>query len=122
MSLDKTLFILTALRDGLKILWKSAAFWIAKDRVGQALIFGHCSALQTNEYKHHLHYICLSKNQNQSWATNFCGPLAVTLRLHIASFPRIYPRCYLLNYLRLINHNLVPCLFFGCFFYFVDNR
>ena len=29
---------LTALRDGLKILWKPAAFWIAKDGVGQALI------------------------------------------------------------------------------------
>ena len=30
MSLDKTLHTLTALRDGLKILWKPAAFWIAK--------------------------------------------------------------------------------------------
>ena len=34
MSLDKTLLTLRALRDGLKILWKPAAFWIAKDRVG----------------------------------------------------------------------------------------
>ena len=34
----KTLITLTALRDGLKILWKPAAFWIAKDRVGQALL------------------------------------------------------------------------------------
>ena len=32
MSLDKTLLTLTALRDGLKILWKPAAFWTAKDR------------------------------------------------------------------------------------------
>ena len=31
MSLDKTLLTLTALRDGLKILWKPEAFWIAKD-------------------------------------------------------------------------------------------
>ena len=36
MSLDKTLLTLTALRGGLKILWKLAAFWIAKDWVGQA--------------------------------------------------------------------------------------
>ena len=26
------------LRDGLKILWRPGAFWIAKDRVGQALM------------------------------------------------------------------------------------
>ena len=32
--MDKTLLTLTALRNGLKILWKPAAFWIAKDRVG----------------------------------------------------------------------------------------
>ena len=38
MSLDKTLLTLTALRDSLKILWKPATFWIAKDRVGQALM------------------------------------------------------------------------------------
>ena len=38
MSLDKTLLTLTALRDGLKILWKPAAFWITKDRVSQALM------------------------------------------------------------------------------------
>jgi len=38
MSLDKTLFTLTALRDGLKSLWKPAAFWIEKDWVGQALM------------------------------------------------------------------------------------
>ena len=38
MSSDKTLLTLTALRDDLKILWKPAAFWIAKDRVGQALM------------------------------------------------------------------------------------
>ena len=38
MSLDKTLLTLTALKDGLEILWKLAAFWIAKDRVGQALM------------------------------------------------------------------------------------
>ena len=38
MSLDKTLLTSTALRDGLKILWRPGAFWIAKDRVGQALI------------------------------------------------------------------------------------
>ena len=45
MSLDKTLLTLTTLRDGLKILWKLAAFWIAKDRVGQAAIFSKsCSA------------------------------------------------------------------------------
>ena len=31
MSLDKTLLTLTALRDGLKIFWKPAAFWITKD-------------------------------------------------------------------------------------------
>ena len=31
MSLGKTLLTLTALRDGLKILWKPAAFWIAKE-------------------------------------------------------------------------------------------
>ena len=36
MSLDKTLLILTALRDGLKILCKLAAFWITK-WLGQAL-------------------------------------------------------------------------------------
>ena len=30
MSLDKTLLTLTALRDGLKILWKPAVFWIAR--------------------------------------------------------------------------------------------
>ena len=35
MNLDKTLLTLTALRDGLKILWKPAAFWIAKDWVDQ---------------------------------------------------------------------------------------
>ena len=34
MSLHKTLLTLTALKDGLKILWKPAEFWIAKDRVG----------------------------------------------------------------------------------------
>ena len=28
MSLDKTLLTLRALRDGLQILWKLAAFWI----------------------------------------------------------------------------------------------
>ena len=38
MSLDKTLHTLAALRDGLKILWKPAAFWIANDQVGQALM------------------------------------------------------------------------------------
>ena len=36
--MDKTLLTLTALRYGLKILWKPAAFWIAKGRVGQALM------------------------------------------------------------------------------------
>ena len=29
---------LKALRDGLKIVWKLTAFWIAKDRLGQALM------------------------------------------------------------------------------------
>ena len=29
---------LKALRNGLKIVWKSTAFWIAKDRLGQALM------------------------------------------------------------------------------------
>ena len=38
MSLDKTLLTTTALRDGLKILWRPGAFWNPKDRVGQALI------------------------------------------------------------------------------------
>ena len=37
-SLDQTLLTLTALRDGLKILWIPVAFWIAKDRVGSALM------------------------------------------------------------------------------------
>ena len=32
MSLDKTLLTLTTLRDGIKILWGPAAFWIAKDQ------------------------------------------------------------------------------------------
>ena len=38
MSLEKNLLTLTVLRDGLKILLKPATFWIAKDRVGQALM------------------------------------------------------------------------------------
>jgi len=38
MSLDKTLLTPTALRDGLKSLWKPAAFWIEKDRVDRALM------------------------------------------------------------------------------------
>ena len=66
-------------------------------------------------------YICLSKNQNQSWTLYFYESLAVTLMLHIASLPRIHPRCYLLNYLRLINHNLAPCFFFFdiCFIFWI---
>ena len=38
MDLARTFLTLTALRDGLKTLWRPGAFWIAKDRVGHALM------------------------------------------------------------------------------------
>ena len=60
MSLDKTLLTLTALRDGLKIFWKPAAFWIAKDRIDQALMkrllilcVPHFIAAQGNQFVLH---------------------------------------------------------------------
>ena len=88
MSLDKTLHTLTALRDGLKILWKPAAFWIANDEVGQALMkrllmlsVSHFIAAQGNQFVLHQMNLLFLEAQFTKFYINDFGSMFTSYKL-----------------------------------------
>ena len=80
MSLDKTHHILTALRDGLKILWKLGAFCIAKDQVGPSIDKETVGGV-------HVAFIAAHRNQFMMHQMNLLSLKAVVPNLEV-----YYPR------------------------------